>query len=139
MIEKSTLKDIERVVRIVMITILITAGTSKFFSHGGFADYYLTLFQGEHLRIKMPPALINFYLQLVPFIEISLGLSLFSNKYKQLAIYGWFGFMLSLLVGHYILQEWSSVNDILDYFFLGILCFALPNHRSWFKRDAVDH
>ncbi len=136
MIEKTTLKDAERIVRIVMVTILITAGTSKFFSHGGFLAYYSKLFQGD-LRIKMPPSLINFYLQIIPFIEIGLGCALLSNRHKLLAVYGWFAFMLSLLVGHYILQEWSSVNEMLDYFFLGLLCFVLPNHQSWFRRDTA--
>jgi uncharacterized membrane protein YphA (DoxX/SURF4 family) len=136
MIEKTTLKDAERIVRIVMVTILITAGTSKFLSHGGFLAYYSKLFQGD-LRIKMPPSLINFYLQIIPFIEIGLGCALLSNRHKLLAVYGWFAFMLSLLVGHYILQEWSSVNEMLDYFFLGLLCFVLPNPQSWFRRDTA--
>ena len=136
MIEKTTLKDAERIARIVMVTILITAGTSKFFSHGGFLEYYSKLFQGD-LRIKMPPYLINLYLQIIPFIEIGLGCALLSNRHKLLAVYGWFAFMLSLLVGHYILQEWFSVNEMLDYFFLGLLCLVLPNHQSWFRRDAA--
>ena len=136
MIERTILKDAERVVRIVMVTILITAGTSKFFSHGGFQEYYSKLFQGD-LRIKIPPFLINAYLQIIPFIEIGLGSALPSNRHKVLAVYGWFAFMLSLLVGHYILQEWSSVNEMLDYFFLGLLCLVLPNHQSWFRRDAA--
>ncbi len=136
MLERATLKDAERIVRIVMITILLTAGTSKFFSQGGFFDYYSKLFQGD-LRIQMPPALVNAYLHVIPFIEIGLGCALLSNRYKRLAVYGWFAFMLSLLVGHYILQEWSSVNEMLDYFFLGLLCMVLPNHQSWFRRDAA--
>ena len=53
MIERTTLKDAERIVRIVMVTILITAGISKFFSHGGFLAYYSNLFQGN-LRIQIP-------------------------------------------------------------------------------------
>lgn len=134
MIEQVTLKDAERVVRILMITILITAGTSKFFSHGGFLDYYSRLFQGD-LRIRVPAFLVNAYLRVIPFIEIGLGCALLSNSYKRLAVYGWFAFMLSLLVGHYILQEWSSVNQMLGYFFLGLLCMILPHHQSWFRRD----
>lgn len=134
MIEKSTLKDAEQVVRVVMLTILLTAGTSKLFSHGGFLAYYSNLFQ-EDLRIHIPAFLINSYLQIIPFIEIGLGFALFSNRHKRIAVYGWFAFMLSLLIGHYILQEWSSVNQMLDYFFLGLLCFVLPNHQSWFQRD----
>ncbi len=52
------LKDAERVVRITMIVILLTAGTSKFFSHGGFLEYYCALFQGD-LRITLPRLLVD--------------------------------------------------------------------------------
>ena len=134
--EKATLKDAERVVRIVMVVILLTAGTSKFFSHAGFFEYYSKLFQGD-LRIRLPAPLVNAYLQVIPFIELGLGFALLSNRHKRLALYGWFAFMLSLLVGHYILQEWSSVNQMLDYFFLGVLCMVLPHHQSWFRRDVA--
>ena len=134
MINIVALKDAERVVRVTMIVILLTAATSKFFSHGGFYDYYSALFQGD-LRIKLPPMIINTYLRFIPFIEISLGLALISNQYKHYTVYGWFAFMLSLLIGHYILQEWASVNEMLDYIFLGLLCLVLPNHRSWLGRD----
>lgn len=137
MLEKTTLKDAERIVRIVMMTILFTAGTSKFFSHGGFVEYYSGLFQGN-LRIRLPTYLVNTYLQIIPYIEIGLGIVLLSNRLKLLAVYGWFAFMLSLLVGHYILQEWSSVNQMLDYFFLGLLCLVLPTHQSWWRRDTVE-
>lgn len=136
MIEQSTLKDAERVVRVLMAIILLTAGTSKFFSHGGFFEYYAGLFQGG-LRIRLPAWLVNAYLQAIPFIEIGLGCVLLSNRHKVLAVYGWFAFMLSLLIGHYILQEWSSVNQMLDYFFLGLLCLVLPSHQSWLRRDIA--
>ncbi len=134
-ISTTTLKDAERLVRIVMITILLTAGISKLFSAGGFLQYYSGLFQTD-LRIVLPAGLVNFYLSLIPFIEIGLGLALLSHRFKQAAVLAWFAFMLSLLLGHYILQEWSAVNDMLDYFFLGLLSFILPNHQSWFSRDS---
>ena len=134
MISESKLKDAERIVRITMILILLTAGTSKFFSQGGFFEYYSQLFQGD-LRINLAPFLVNFYLKIIPFIEIFIGLALLSNKNKIYAVYGWFVFMLSLLFGHYILQEWSSVNQMLSYIFLGLLCLILPNHSLWFSRD----
>jgi len=134
MIPVQKLKDAERVVRITMILILLTAGISKFFSDGAFFDYYSVLFQGE-LRINLPGLLVNLFLCLVPFIEISLGLALLSNKYKGYTVYAWLGFMLSLMFGHYILQEWSAVNQMLDYIFLGLLCLVLPAHASWLARD----
>ena len=137
MIEKSRLKDAERVVRLTMVIILLTASISKFFSHGGFYAYYSALFQGD-LRIKLPPALVNTYLAIIPFIELTLGLALLSNKYKGYVIYAWFLFIFSLMIGHYILQEWSSVNEMLDYIFLGLLSLVLPNHRSWLCRDTAN-
>ncbi len=45
--------------------------------------------------------------------------------------------MLSLMVGHYVLQEWSAVNDMLSYIFLGLLGLVLPNHHSWLRRDPI--
>ncbi len=125
------LRDAERVVRVTMIVILLTAGTSKFYSQGGFFDYYSALFQGN-LRITLPRMFVDSYLAAIPFVEIGLGLALLSTRYKRLVVYGWFAFMLSLLFGHYILQQWSSVNQILDYIFLGLLCMLLPAHDSWF-------
>ncbi|MEO0997164.1 MAG: hypothetical protein AAFX58_06570 [Pseudomonadota bacterium] len=129
------LKDAERIVRVSMIVILLTAGTSKLMSQGGFFEYYSALFQGD-LRIVLPKPLVGAYLRLIPFIEIGLGLALISTQAKRFTIYAWFGFVLSLLVGHYVLQEWSSVNQLLDYLFLGLLCLLLPAHGSWFRRDA---
>ena len=138
MISKQKLKDAERIVRLTMIVILLTAGTSKLFSQGGFSDYYSQAFQGD-LRINLPEPLVALYLAMVPFFEIGLGLLLFSSRHKNLAVYGWFAFMLSLLFGHYILQEWSAVNQMLDYIFLGLLCLVLPNHVSWFSRkEQID-
>jgi hypothetical protein len=135
MIRDETLKDAERVVRATMVLILLTAATSKFFSHGGFHAYYSALFQGN-LRIQLPHGLVSAYLTLIPYIELMLGLALLSNRYKRYAVHAWFGFMLSLLAGHYVLQEWSAVNDMLDYIFLGLLALVLPHHRSWWRRDA---
>lgn len=125
-----TLKDAELIVRLVMVVILLTAGTSKFFSDGGFATYYGQAFQGD-LRIVLPAPLINAYLSIIPFIEIGLGLALIITQLKPYTVYAWFVFMLSLLVGHYVLQEWSEVNQMLDYFFLGLLCLVLPTHPRW--------
>ena len=129
MITEHKLKEAERVARLVMIAILLTAGTSKFFSSGGFFDYYSGLFQGD-LRISLPAPLVNFYLLLIPFIEIGLAVTLMFARTRTMAIYGWFAFMLSLLIGHYVLQEWSAVNQMLDYFLLGLVCLVLPSHES---------
>lgn len=131
------LKDAERVARITMILILLTAGTSKFFSAGGFQEYYSGLFAAETLRITLPPVFVQIYLAIVPFIEIGLGLALISNRFKTYTVFGWFAFMLSLLFGHYILEEWSAVNQMIDYILLGIVCYVLPQHEAWLRRDPA--
>ena len=134
MIDKIRLMDAERIVRVTMIVILLSAGISKLFSGGGFSDYYSNLFQGD-LRMRLPALLVDVYLAMIPFIEIGLGLALISNRWRLQAIYGWFAFMLSLLIGHYVLEEWSAVNQMLDYVLLGLLGLVLPAHGSWFRRD----
>lgn len=136
MISQHRLQDAERIARLTMIVILLTAGTSKFFSDHGFYNYYSALFQSE-LRINLPAPLVNIYLSAVPFVEIGLGLILISNKFRLLAIYAWFGFMLSLMFGHYILQEWSAVNQMLAYMFLGLITLILPAHNSWLAKPEL--
>ena len=133
MIAEQKLKEAERIVRLIMIAILLTAGTSKFFSQGTFQEYYLTQFQGD-LRISLPPVLVKVYLEAIPFMEILLGIALIFGRTRDIAIYGWFLFMLSLLIGHYVLQEWSAVNQMLDYFILGLACLVLPYHKSLLTR-----
>lgn len=120
------LNQIERVSRWLMALILLTAGTSKLFSEGGFSAYYIGQFAAESLRIQLPSNLVRLYLSVVPFIELGLGLALLFARLKPFTIYSWYAFMASLLVGHYVLQEWSSVNQMLSYFFLGMICHALP-------------
>jgi uncharacterized membrane protein YphA (DoxX/SURF4 family) len=136
MIPKHRLQDAERLARLTMIVILLTAGTSKFFSNHGFYDYYSALFQGD-LRITLPAALVNLYLSAVPFVEVGLGLALLSNRFRTGVIYAWFGFMLSLLFGHYVLQEWSAVNQMLAYIFLGRITLILPAHQSWLTKPDL--
>ena len=38
---------------------------------------------------------------------------------------------LTLIVGHYVLQEWSPVNELVIYIVLGLACLVLPAHASW--------
>lgn len=137
MISEHRLKDAERIARATMILILLTAGTSKFFSNNGFYEYYSALFQSD-LRITLPATMVNIYLAAVPFVEVGLGLLLVFSRFRMIAIYAWFAFMLSLLFGHYILQEWSAVNQMLAYIFLGLISLVLPAHKSWFIKPDLD-
>lgn len=109
-----------------MSLILITSGVSKIFSAGGFKAYYWDQFANPELRIKAPPSFIEVYLSLIPYIEMGLGVLLLLPFLKRITIPAWYVFMASLLVGHYILQEWSAVNEMLPYFFLGMFVHVLP-------------
>ena len=129
MIERKKLVQVEFVARALMALILLTAGTSKFFSEGGFKDYYAGLFSNPSLRINVPDWMISLYLSGIPFIEVGLGLCLLLSRLKPYTVYAWYAFMASLLVGHYILQEWSAVNQMLAYFFLGMVCHLLPSRE----------
>ena len=123
-IKKQT--QVEQAARWVMALILLTAGTSKLFSAGGFKNYYSGIFGNADLRINLPAFSYDIYLTLIPFIEIGLGVALLIASLKRFTVWGWYAFMASLLVGHYVLQEWSSVNQMLPYFFLGMICHILP-------------
>jgi len=122
--------QVERVARWLMALILLTAGTSKLFSKGGFKAYYSGQFGNADLRINLPAFAYDIYLTLIPFIEIVLGAALLVAAFKHFTIWAWYGFMATLLVGHYILQEWSEVNQMLPYFFLGMICHLLPTKTS---------
>ena len=126
MIERKKLAEIEQVARWLMALILLTAGISKFFSSGGFKAYYSSLFGNEELRLNFPAFTYDSYLTLIPFIEVGLGATLLVAAFKRYTIWAWYGFMASLLVGHYILQEFSAVNQMLIYFILGMICHVLP-------------
>jgi len=126
MIEKQKLAEVEQVTRWLMALILLTAGISKFFSGGGFKTYYSGLFGNDDLRLNFPAFTYDTYLTLIPFIEVGLGAALLFVAFKRYTIWAWYAFMASLLVGHYILQEFSAVNQMLIYFVLGMICHILP-------------
>jgi hypothetical protein len=131
----NTQKTAERLTRLVMIVTLATASASKFFSHGKFADYYSGVFAADTLRIHLPPAMVYAYLQAIPFIELAVAVALAITRFKPYSVYAWFAFFLSLEVGHYVMEQWSEVNQMIPYFLLGLACLLLPHHRSWFRSD----
>jgi len=130
MIQTQKLIQVESIARWLMALILLTAGISKFFSGGGFTEYYFGQFTNEALRINLPGGLVSLYLNLIPFIEVGLGIALLVAKLKPYTVYAWYAFMASLLVGHYVLQEWSAVNQMLAFFFLGMICHILPTRQE---------
>jgi len=73
----------------------------------------------------LPVSIVNPYLLTIPFVEIGLGLDSISNRHKAVVIYAWLAFMLSLLIGHYILRR---------------MVVGKPNdsaHFSWPNRSGI--
>ncbi len=88
------------------------------------------------MRTMYTRARLLFRLRLIYVIEIGLGAALLINSIEYFAVYACFGCFLSLLFGHYLLQGWSSVNQILEYLFFGICCLLSPMHRPGLRRDS---
>jgi len=118
-----------------MIVTQVTASISKFCSHRQFVEYYSGAFAAENLRIHFLPWLINAFMQVIPFLELTMAAALAVTRLKPYFVYAWIAFFLSLEVGHYLLEEWSEVNQMIPYFLLGLVCLVLPNHRSWISQD----
>ena len=134
-IQEFHLKDAERFLRVVMVLTLLTAGVSKLFSGGGFYEYYSGLFANPELRINLPMVLVNLFLTLTPFLEIGVAVALAVNRIRRAAIVVWWLWFLQIEFGHYVLEEWSAVNEIIPYQIVGVLAYILPHHVSWLRRD----
>jgi hypothetical protein len=128
-------KDAERLLRFAMLLTLLIAGISKFYSHGSFHDYYLSQFTRTTLRLQLPGAIYNVYLHLIPYIEVLLALALLLSKYRRYVIIAWVLYFISLETGHYILEEFATVNGIIPYILLGAATYVLPAHSSLIRRD----
>ena len=127
-------KDAERVLRVSMILTLLVAGVSKFYSHGSFFDYYFHVFTKGALRIQLPAFFYRVYLQAIPYLEVLIALSLIWSKYRRIFIMVWISYFISLEIGHYILQEWSAVNEMIPFILLGTFAYILPCHSSLISR-----
>jgi len=132
------LKNAELLLRLTMIVATITAGVSKFFSHGGFHDYYLARFSRPELRIHLPQFLPDIYLTIIPFIEVGLGIALLIPRSRRFFAVAFVFYFLSLSVGHYIMEEFLEVDVVLPLTLIGILDYILPSYTSYFKRTAED-
>jgi hypothetical protein len=128
-------KDSERLLRAAMVVTEVTAGVSKLFSKGGFHRYYLGLFQAPGLRIHLPPLLASAFLAATPFIEIGIGLGLLWTAERRRFATAFCLFFMALEFGHYVMEQWSAVNEMIPFIILGALVILLPSHASWFRRD----
>ena len=133
-ISLKTLKNAELLLRLTMAITLLVAGISKFCSHGNFHKYYLKLFMNPSLRINVPSVIIDLYLSLIPFIEVGIALALITSVKRRLFIVIWIVYFISLEVGHYVLEEFTSSDLIISIILFGVVAYILPAHE-WFKTN----
>ena len=133
-ISLKTLKNAELLLRLTMTITLLVAGISKFCSHGNFHKYYLKLFLNPSLRINVPSFIIDAYLSLIPFIEVGIALALITSIKRCLFIVIWIVYFISLEVGHYVLEEFTSSDLIISIILFGVVAYILPAH-NWFKTN----
>jgi uncharacterized membrane protein YphA (DoxX/SURF4 family) len=136
-ISLKTLKNAELLLRLTMIITLLVAGISKFCSNGNFHKYYLNLFLNPGLRINLPSFLIDTYLSLIPFIEVGIAIALITALKRRFFIVVWILYFISLEVGHYVLEEFTSVDLIVSIILFGVAAYILPAHEfSWLKNKS---
>jgi uncharacterized membrane protein YphA (DoxX/SURF4 family) len=139
-ISTRTLQNAEVILRITMAITLLIAGVSKFFSEGGFHAYYLKQFSNEDLRINLPTFSFDIYLSLIPYLEVGIGFALLTSIKRRLLIVVWITYFITLELGHYLLEEFTSANMIIPYIIMGTIAYVLPAHPhiwSWVKADSL--
>jgi uncharacterized membrane protein YphA (DoxX/SURF4 family) len=137
-ISTRTLQNAELILRLTMAMTLLIAGISKFFSNGGFYAYYLKQFSNDDLRINLPIFSFDIYLTLIPYLEVGIGFMLLTSLKRQLFIVVWIVYFMTLELGHYLLEEFTSANMIIPYIIMGVLAYMLPAHKhiwSWTKAE----
>ena len=133
-IELRTLKNAELLLRTAMIITTLVAGISKLCSNGNFHKYYLKLFTNPGLRINLPSLLFDIYLSIIPFIELGIAIALITGMKRRFFIVVFVLYFISLEIGHYILEEFTSVDLITLFVLLGVSAYILPAHEIfWVK------
>ena len=134
-------QNAELILRLTMAITLVIAGVSKFFSKGGFHAYYLKTFSNEELRINLPQFTFDMYLTIIPYLEVAIGIALLTSLKRRLFIVVWIAYFITLELGHYLLEEFTSANMIIPYIMMGTFAYILPAHPhiwSWIKSASTN-
>lgn len=131
-------KNIERIARLFLITLLLVGAAYKLLDLENFVNYYTGLFSKSFV-FKLPLSLVSLLLVVMPFIELIIGLSLLFHKTRVIGLYGYLFFILTMMLGEYFMDNFHNVNGTLDYMFMGILCYLLPSHTYLFKNDPISN
>jgi uncharacterized membrane protein YphA (DoxX/SURF4 family) len=139
-ISTRTLQSAELILRLTMAMTLLIAGISKFFSEGGFYAYYFKQFSNTDLRINLPPFSFDIYLTLIPHLEVAIGIALLTSLKRRVFIVFWILYFMTLELGHYLLEEFTSANMIIPYILMGTVAYVLPAHKhiwSWANSHSL--
>jgi hypothetical protein len=68
-------------------------------------------------------------------MELAIGLGLLYTPLKRFFTHTWCLYFVMLEFGHYVLEQWSSVNEMIPIILMGAFCLILPEHKSWFTRS----
>jgi uncharacterized membrane protein YphA (DoxX/SURF4 family) len=128
-ISLKTLKNAELLLRLTMSITLLVAGISKFCSRGNFHNYYFKLFLNPGLRINLPAYLVDAYVTLIPFLEVGIGVALATTYKRRFFIVLWIVYFITLEIGHYVLEEFTSVDLMISIILFGVATYILPAHE----------
>ncbi len=137
MFKEHHLKDIERVLRLFLISLLTMTAIYKF-SVGGdyFVSFYQSKFDDNPYGLGM--GIISLFMRAIPYIEIALSITLLIEKTRNIGLYSYFIFLVILMFGHFALSEFHEVNGLFDYLFAGLLIYVLPRHPHLLWRNKSD-
>lgn len=135
MIKEQHIKDIERVLRLFLVSLLTMTAMYKL-SIGGdhFVNWYQPKFTDNPYGLSMD--IIAPFMHVIAYIELLLAIGLVVEKTRNVTLYCYFLFLIILMFGHFALSEFHEVNGLFDYLFAGVLLYVLPRHPHllWYKK-----
>ncbi len=103
------------------------AGIGKFPNVGGFADYLLKQFE----KTWLPPALVGGFGNVLPFVEIALGVLLVLGIFRNAALFIAGLLLISLMFGQILLGQPQVVFSNTAYLFMAAGLLFLAKHDRW--------
>jgi len=87
--------------------------------------------------MNLPAALVDLYITIIPFLEVAIALALITGFKRRLFVVVWVVYFMSLEFGHYVLEEFNSVDLIISIILFGIVDYILPAYEpSWLKSKS---
>lgn len=134
MFKPQQLKDIERILRIFLMSLLAMTAAYKFIMGGDhIVQWYAPKFANNPYGLTLD--IISPFIHSIAFIETAIILMLLSNKTRMIALYSYVVLLIALMFGHFALSEFHEVNGLFDYLLAGLLLYILPTHPHLLWRE----